>query len=190
MTKKLPDLWFDNIIIWRHAEAELAHNASDEADEIRQLTPKGGNQAKCMAHWLKKHLLKETLRISSPALRALQTAKAFSEQVQLQDGLKPNASLCDVITTLAAIQHQLDLVSPKMAQKNVLIIGHQPWLGQLVTHLLTQHLHDAAQKMYPDNMTSIKKGAVWWLRLYTMTDSAGVEQQYKLLTVQTPSLLP
>lgn len=188
MTKKLPQLHFDNIIIWRHAEAEIANFDMGETDEVRQLTRKGEEQAKRMARWLKKHLPDDTVLVCSPALRALQTAEALNHKIQLSDGLKPSASLAEVLTVLMRIQNQIDRQDTKKQLKNILIVGHQPWIGQLVAYLFDQQ----AQQNNHENNTSIKKGAVWWLRLSSgenISTQQNNQQQYKLFTLQTPSLL-
>lgn len=192
MIKKLPMLQFDNIIIWRHAEAEVANFDLGENDEVRQLTHKGQGHAKRMAHWLKKHLPDDTLLICSPALRALQTAEALDYKIHLQDGLKPSASLAEVLAVLVKIQNQLNQKAAKKQQKNILVVSHQPWMGQLVNYLFNQSKHPV-HKIDPEN-TSIKKGAVWWLRLHSIENvddstEQNMNQQYKLLTLQTPSLL-
>src|SRR6187551_1057397 len=113
MTKKLPVLQFENLIVWRHAEAEIANFDLGEQDEVRQLTHKGRGHAKRMAHWLKKHLPEDTVLVCSPALRALQTAEALQDKIQLQDGLKPSSSLADVLAVLGRVQHQLNQKNPK-----------------------------------------------------------------------------
>ena len=178
---KFEQLKFDNIIVWRHAEAEQADFELGEKDDARQLTPKGQTQAKRMARWLKQHLPDETLLISSPALRALQTAEALNDKIQLQEALKPGASLADVLVVLTQIQQQ------KNPPKNVLIVGHQPWIGQLVSYLFEQSETSADQ--IRANNTSMKKGAVWWLRLDSNVNYLTTKRRYKLFTLQTPSLL-
>lgn len=188
MIKKLPKLQFDNIIVWRHAEAEIANFDLGENDEVRQLTHKGHGHAKRMARWLKKHLPDDTILICSPALRALQTAEVLDYKIQLQDGLKPSASLADVLAVLVRVQNQLNQQSPKKQQKNVLIVGHQPWMGQLVSYLF-EHDADNMQQLNRENNVSIKKGAVWWLRLHSTENTITAHPQYKLFTLQTPSLL-
>ncbi len=188
MTKKLPKLQFDNIIVWRHAEAEIANFDLGENDEVRQLTHKGHGHAKRMARWLKKYLPEDTILICSPALRALRTAEALGYKIQLQDGLKPSASLADVLAVLVRVQNQLNQQNPKKQQKNVLIVGHQPWMGQLVSYLF-ENGANSVQKINRENNISIKKGAVWWLRLHSVENTIISHQQYKLLTLQTPSLL-
>lgn len=164
---------FDHIIIWRHAEAEPADFELGEQDNARQLTPKGQQQAKRMARWLKVHLPKHTVLVSSPALRAVQTADALNYKMQLDSALLPNASLAEVLNALAQYQQH----------KSIVVVGHQPWLGQLTAYLFAQAVSDSAD-IQP---VSIKKGAVWWLRRYSA--DASQPAYYKLYTLQTPSLL-
>lgn len=177
---------FENIIIWRHAEAEQAGVANAEYDVMRQLTGKGKTQAKRMARWLKQHLPKGTIVLSSPAIRALQTAEALSYKIQTHDNLKPSASLVDVLQVLNQVQS-----SQSNKHQHVLIVGHQPWLGQLVSFLFEQSLNENTEsnRMPTYNNTSIKKGAVWWLRLRSHDISSHPNLCYKLFTIQTPSLL-
>jgi phosphohistidine phosphatase len=161
-----------NLILWRHADAELADIAlSVEDDMARKLTPKGKRQAKLMAHWLQEQLPKNLMLISSPAVRAFQTAEALKYYVNIHPALKPGATLQEILTALANIE------SPQ----NVLIVGHQPWLGTL-----TAHLTGGAE-------VNIKKGAIWWLRQSLINSSSVhsllVQAPYSILTVQTPSLM-
>lgn len=168
-------LVFKNLIIWRHAEAHpaLAQDLGQgvEQDLARILTPKGKQQAKRMANWLNKRLPKDVLVVSSPAMRAFQTAQALKTEVKVIEALKPSASLQQV---LAAIENLA--ANNETNTENLLIVGHQPWLWQLVAKLTAF----TAQEI------SIKKGAVWWLRLNL--DDAG-KLHYKIVAVQSPSLL-
>lgn len=170
-----------NIILWRHAEAELADVASSlDEDILRNLTPKGKQQAKLGARWLQKHLPKNLTLISSPALRALQTAEALKYYINLDARFKPSAELSDILIALNNID---DLNS------NLLIVGHQPWLGDLAAHLL-----GCAGTGF-----NIKKGAIWWLRQSSNNEISLKEKpetisritggSFNILTIQTPSLL-
>lgn len=164
---------FDNIILWRHAQAEQADFELGEQDNARQLTAKGQHQAKSMGRWLTQQLPKNTFLLSSPALRAVQTAEALHCKIQLDNALKPSASLADVLNALTQYQHQ----------KNILIVGHQPWLGELLAFLFEQSAANIANMQ----SISVKKGAVWWLRRVSAESSQSAF--YKLYTLQTPSLL-
>ncbi len=174
-TKPIPHPSFDNIIIWRHAEAEQADFELGEQDNARQLTIKGRHQAKRMARWLKEHLPKNTVLVCSPALRAVQTAEALNYKILLNNALKPSASLVDVLHELTQYQQQ----------KNILIVGHQPWLGELVAYLFEQTIVDIADIQ----SLSVKKGAVWWLRRQDSEKSSALQQGYTLRAMQIPSLL-
>lgn len=161
---------FSNIILWRHAEAKPADDESGENDMARELTKKGQRQAKQMAHWLKRHLPKETLLLSSPAVRAYQTAEALKTKVIINEALSPDTSLQVVLDCLTSLES---------SQKNLLVVGHQPWLSQLVTHLTG--LSGAE--------IDIKKGAIWWLRLSLIQPASNQSSRYKIITVQAPDLL-
>jgi phosphohistidine phosphatase len=158
---------FKNIIIWRHAEAALADITLGEDDMARALTDKGQRQAKRVARWLKQHMPKELSLLCSPATRALQTAEALNYNIHVCDALRPGASLQDVLSALA-----------DWDATNVLLVGHQPWVGQLVAHLAG----------FSDADISIKKGAVWWLR-QSLEHTKLQAAQYSIIAVQAPNLL-
>lgn len=150
-----------NLILWRHADAELC--APGQTDMARPLTAKGLKQSRTMTLWLKQYLPKNTVVLVSPALRALQTAEALDGKVVIEDVFQPESSLAEILRYLQ--QHTAE---------NILLVGHQPWLGELVATLLG--LGSAP--------VSVKKGAVWWLRLRQQGESS-----YQLFSVQTPQLL-
>ncbi len=159
-----------DLIVWRHAEAhEHPHTDTgapgDAADMLRALTPRGEKQATRMAAWLDRQLPDGARVFASPALRTEQTAQALGRRFRLRDDLAPNASA----------QAVLDLVQWPHGKSPVVVIGHQPTLGQVVARLLD----------LPEGECAIKKGALWWLRL---RERNGV-QQTVVVTVQTPELL-
>jgi phosphohistidine phosphatase len=164
-------LAFKNLIIWRHAEAHPALALGIEQDLARILTPKGKQQARRMANWLNKRLPKDVLVVSSPAMRAFQTAQALKSEVKVLEALKPNANLQQVLAAIANLA-----ANRQSNTESLLIVGHQPWLWQLVAQLTAFTAQDI----------SIKKGAVWWLRLNS--DDAG-KVRYSIVAVQSPSLL-
>ena len=171
---------FNNIILWRHAEAvDSNHSDSVDHDMARALTKKGQRQAKKMAKWLNKNLnstnlaheksLSNTLSTkfnvySSDALRAYQTAQALQANIEVRQGFNPNSSLQKVLAELNLINQV----------QNLILVGHSPWIGQLAAYLLGAKADEF----------SIKKGAIWWLRL-----SESEPEHYEILTVQTPDLL-
>jgi phosphohistidine phosphatase len=152
-----------DLILWRHAEA-VAEKPGDD-DLARPLTTKGERQAQRMAEWLNQRLAHSTRIIASPALRCQQTAKALGRHFKTVPAIAPDA-------TPEAL-----LKAARWPEGNepVLVIGHQPTLGQVAALLLC----DSPQAW------TVKKGAVWWLRNRDREGSA----QVVLQAVQAPDLL-
>ena len=156
-----------DLILWRHAEAE--DSAVDEAqtslDMDRALTQRGEKQALRMAAWLDRQL-PEGVRIwVSPARRCEQTALALGRKYKLREELVPDSSPAQLLE-LAQWPHQ---------KYPVLIIGHQPVLGQTIALLLGLKESECA----------VKKGALWWLRNRERDGSS----QTVIVTVQSPEVL-
>lgn len=149
-----------DIILWRHAEAE-----EGVPDPARALTGKGRQQAATMARWLKSHLPTDAKILVSPARRAQQTAQALGVAYETCAALAPQSDASEVLHA-AGWPH---------GKRAVVMVGHQPTLGQLAALLLTGSNADWA----------IKKGAVWWL---TNRGIQG-ESQARLEAVMAPSLL-
>ena len=127
-----------DLILWRHAEAEPG-----EPDLGRRLTAKGHKQAERMAEWLDGHLPDTTRVLVSPADRAQQTALALKRKFKTVDALAPGAAAAAVLAA----------VGWPDAREPVLVVGHQPTLGEVVAFLLSGE----------EACWSMKKGAVWWL---------------------------
>lgn len=152
-----------DLILWRHAEAEEAMEGCD--DLARPLTPRGEKQAARMAAWLDRQLPEGLRVLASPSRRTEQTASALGRKFKMRAELLPGG----------APQELLELVQWPRAKGAVLVVGHQPMLGQVIAQLLE---HKAAE-------CAVRKGAVWWLRQRHRLD----ESQTVLITVQSPELL-
>jgi phosphohistidine phosphatase len=152
-----------DLIFWRHAEAFEPLEGQD--DLTRTLTPRGEKQAKRMAEWLDRQLPEGVKVLVSPAQRTLQTAMALDRKYKIREELAPNAEPDKVL--LAAGWPD--------AKMPILIVGHQPTLGQIIAALMGLSVQDC----------TVRKGAVWWLRS-RLRD--GVRQTV-VVTVQNPDLL-
>lgn len=127
------------LILWRHAEAE-----DGLPDAARKLTEKGLDQAKRMSDWLRSRLPENTLVLVSPTQRTQQTAMALRSDFVTCDEIGPGATVNSVLTA----------ANWPNAQGAVVIVGHQPVLGEIVNSLLP---------VIPPGL-SIKKGSVWWIK--------------------------
>lgn len=160
---------YKNIMLWRHADAlPIGGNIRD--DLSRPLSKKGQQQAKVMAAWLERHLPKETIIISSNALRSQQTATALTSDFILTNAINPGASLEQVLETIHGLSDDNQKAS------NLMIVGHQPWLGQLAAYLFNPET--GSQSL------GIKKAALWWFKRTTNRP----DHTFDLISVQTPSL--
>lgn len=152
-----------DLILWRHAEA--FDPMDGEHDLQRRLTPRGEKHATRMAQWLEQQLPEGTRILCSPAFRAEQTVKALGRKYKVRDALAPGAMVQDLLETAGWPN----------AKYPVLLVGHQPTLGAVVSDLFG---------MGPEP-TAIRKGAVWWLRCRQREGA----RQTVILSVMTPERL-
>jgi phosphohistidine phosphatase len=124
-----------DLILWRHAQAEDGID-----DDARELTAKGRLQAEKAAAFLRSRLPAHTRILVSPAKRTQQTAAALSRHFTIEPGLACGATAHAV----------LQLVRWPDAQDTVLLVGHQPTLGEVAALLLGC------------DYINVKKGALWW----------------------------
>jgi phosphohistidine phosphatase len=162
-SKKIMDL-----ILWRHADAEIA--AEGEDDLSRQLTSKGEKQAIRIATWLDRHLPEGVRILVSPARRTEQTAKALNRRYKLRDELVPDSSADEVLALI-----KWDIKKGPQGKGPVLLVGHQPYLGEIAARLLAMQVQTCA----------IRKGAVWWLRSRVRED----QSEILLLNVINPDFV-
>lgn len=128
-----------DLILWRHAEAE-----DTQPDFDRALTERGRKQAARMADWLNPRLPQDVRILVSPAVRAVQTAQSLGRGYEELAALAPGTCVADVL----AVAGWPD------ASRPVLVVGHQPVLGQVAMHLLAGQAGDLA----------VKKAGIWWFQ--------------------------
>src|SRR5574340_60291 len=138
-----------DLILWRHADA-----ADGATDHARELTAKGVKQAEKIAAFLQRHLPEHARVLVSPAARAQQTAAALTKRYTLAPTIAPGASAQAVLQAA----HWPD------ANDTVLVVGHQPTLGEVAAQLLG----------CDDAPLNIKKGALWWFNRREREGSAQV----------------
>jgi len=118
-----------------------------------------------MAAWLDRQLPANSRIFVSPARRCEQTASALGRKYKFRQELSPEGQMAQL----------LELVQWPDAKGTVLVVGHQPTLGQTIAHLIELKASECA----------VKKGAVWWLR-HRQRDSLS---HSVLVAVQSTELL-
>ena len=129
-----------DLILWRHAEAEPGHEALPDLE--RALTPKGVKQARRMGKWLDSQLPENCRILASPAVRTVQTAEGLDRKYKTHPDLAPGA---DPVAILQA-------AGWPDGRETVVIVGHQPTLGQVAALLLS------GEPQYWE----MKKASAWW----------------------------
>ena len=153
-----------NLILWRHAEAE------DGAPDLeRGLTDKGRRQADAAARWLRPYLNDQVDVWASQALRSQQTAKALGLPYAVKHELNP----------INHVEELPALIAAHKGSDYLILVGHQPWLGQLCSYLLNGG-------WLAGQYWSVKKSSIWW---FGVKVDEGGRLCAKLKAAMTPQLL-
>lgn len=152
-----------DLVIWRHAEAVDWQEGCDDLD--RALTARGYKQAIRMAEWLDRQLPENTRIFSSQARRCEDTVCRLDRKYKIHKDLLPESNAGDI---LASIQWPT-------AKGTVLLVGHQPMIGQIIAQSLG----------LKDSACAVRKGSVWWLR----SRERDGQRQTVLVAVQSVDML-
>ncbi|MEY4583846.1 MAG: hypothetical protein RJB10_343 [Pseudomonadota bacterium] len=152
-----------DLVLWRHAEAIDWQEGCDDLD--RALTARGYKQAIRMAEWLDRQLPEGTRIFSSPARRCEDTVCRLDRKYKLHENLSPEASADAILTS----------IQWPAAKGTVLLVGHQPMMGQIIAQLLG----------LKDSACAVRKGSVWWLR----SRERDGQRQTVLVAVQSVDML-
>jgi phosphohistidine phosphatase len=152
-----------DIILWRHAEAVDWQEGCDDLDRV--LTARGYKQAIRMAEWLDRQLPESTRIFSSPARRCEDTVVRLDRKYKLSKDLLPESNADDILTS----------IQWPIAKGTVLLVGHQPMIGQIIAKSLG----------LKDSACAVRKGSVWWLR----SRERDGQRQTVLVAVQSVDML-
>ncbi|SRR5579875_47797 len=119
------------VYVVRHAQAEkLGSGATDEA---RKLTPRGRIKMREAALGMAALGLKFDVILTSPLVRAVETAKLIAEAYG--DDVSPQ--VVEALATGVPATQALTALAPHARNESVAVVGHEPQLGELVSLLLT-----------------------------------------------------
>ena len=152
-----------DLILWRHAEAEDGYG---KPDAERELTKRGRKQAERVARWLRPLVGHDWRILASPARRTLQTVKPLERAFEESEAVGLDATPSTILRAAGW----------PVAGGAVLVVGHQPTLGQVAARLTGGAEGDV----------SIRKGAVWWFT----TRERGRTHETVLKAVVDPDMLP
>ena len=129
-----------NLFLLRHGIAVEPGTPGYECDADRPLTPKGERRLAQIADAMGAMGLTFDVILSSPYVRARQTAEIVADALGLKKNLEFSASLTphgDAKVLLAALN------KPDPRSENVLLVGHEPFLSNLISMLTSGEPHVA-----------------------------------------------
>jgi len=157
-----------NLYLLRHGIAAAADEPGIESDHERPLTPKGIKRMRKAAKGLRRLAIPFDVVLTSPLIRASQTAEIVAEELGLQtelqkiSGLAPESSVDNLLFGLTRFQNP----------EHLLLVGHQPLLGETAVFLLRgkekSHLDIPLKKggicrIEIDALPPTKPGTLHWL---------------------------
>jgi phosphohistidine phosphatase len=133
------------IYILRHGEA-AEHGDPRYKENERPLTAKGIQRTKQLAEYLEDLEIGFDRILSSPLIRARQTAEIVAgklrKPVELTDALTPSGSMKDLVDQIAGL---------RPVPESVALVGHEPYLSGFISLLCIGG---------PDLPIKLKKGAL------------------------------
>ncbi|MGQ0653285.1 MAG: SixA phosphatase family protein [Betaproteobacteria bacterium] len=148
------------LILWRVADAD-----DTGPDLERRLNAKGRRRAERVAQWLEQRLPARYALLTSPAVRARQTAETLGVPARTEPQLGPGAEAARILA----------MAGWPAGKGAVVIVGHQPDLGRVIGSLLSEGR----------GRWSVKKGGLWWLTNRERSEKA----QVVVRAVVSPDLL-
>lgn len=123
------------LLLMRHGLAEEAGDSTDREDARRALTSKGRRRVRDVAAFLALAGMVPDVYLTSPRLRAVQTAREVASVLHFKGAVEECEAL-DFGGDWPAMAARLAEVTTKNPGAIVLAAGHEPqlgvWLGQLI----------------------------------------------------------
>jgi phosphohistidine phosphatase len=134
----MKELW-----LLRHAKSD---RKADVSDIDRPLKKRGLRDAKNIGAWLKKqHLIPDAL-LSSPAKRAIETVRIIYQELHVAGLVIQEDSR---LYATGIEQLKMVLASCPETTQRVLLVGHNPELEDLLTHLVGAKALPDTEKLLP-----------------------------------------
>jgi phosphohistidine phosphatase len=154
------------ICFFRHGIAADKNDPGIGSDRDRALTPDGVRKTRAAAEGLARMELSFDRILTSPWLRALQTARIVAEVL----GISKLVEEMDELAGDRSVEDVVDGLSRHADAQRVMLVGHQPLLGECIATLLTGGMElqvdlkkGGACLVETENVRSFGKGVQLWL---------------------------
>lgn len=162
-----------NLYIIRHSLAVDAGTPGYENDSQRPLTEKGQKRFRKIAHSLRAQNIKLDMILSSPYLRARQTAEILADEFNLQSG---QLAFSDNLLLTGFVDQLIAEINEKYPVESLALVGHEPALSALIGTLVAGNANLSV---------TLKKGSV----CYLSADNLRHERSASLEWLLTPAQL-
>ena len=159
------------IYLIRHGIAREPDAQNNEDDRQRPLTAEGRDKIKRIGYKLKNLGVKPNMILSSPYVRAEQTAAILAKSFDIVQQLK----FSDLLVPSGDAKAIINEVVSKYLVDELLIVGHEPCLGLLISELMDAN----------SLAINIKKGGVCCLS----ADDLRLERRAVLEWLLTPNII-
>lgn len=160
------------IYLIRHSNAVEPGTPGYEDDSLRPLTEKGRDKMKSIASALKKLDVKPDLIVSSPYVRARQTAEILAKVLKYKQEL----TFSDALVPMGNADNIIGEINEKYSVDELVLVGHEPCFSTLISTLTAGN---------PDLNINIKNGGVCCLS----SDDLHTERKAVLEWLLTPKIL-
>lgn len=121
-----------NLYLMRHGIAVAANDPGIDSDSARPLTQKGTKRMRRAAQGLRRLGVSFDTVLTSPFVRARQTAEIVAESLGLEDRLEDLSEL----TPESSVDHLISGLIRFQDREHVLLVGHNPLLGDAASFLI------------------------------------------------------
>lgn len=161
-----------NLYIVRHAIAVGRGTPGYDDDSQRPLTDNGRTKMKKIVKGLRQFGVELDTILSSPYVRARDTAKILASDFKMEAQL----GFSDNLIPPGNFEALIDEIHEKYDVESLALVGHEPMLGQLISWLTTGNT---------DLMINFKKGGV----CYLSADNLYQDHRATLEWLLTPALM-
>jgi phosphohistidine phosphatase len=136
-----------DLLIIRHAKAV---DGEEMLDALRPLTARGRRDALRVGKALRHAGVQLDAIITSPLVRAVETAELVAVGIHFDDGLVVQPELALGHSVQALVEH---VIAPRRSLKAIALVGHEPQLGYLLRGLLRSDAVPSPRKATATRLT-------------------------------------
>lgn len=150
----------------RHGIAVDAGTPGYEDDSLRPLTEEGREKMKKIAHTLQEMGIKPELIVSSPFVRAYQTASIMAKTLKYKGELVYS----DLLVPMGQPNDMIVQIKEKYSVDELMLVGHEPNLSLLISFFLAGNSNISINLkkggvccLSADNLNQNRKAVLEWL---------------------------